>query len=188
MVWILFIFYCGIQHLGGYDGFPVETEAQQNPPSMTLTARSSIIGPGIRNEEAQRNLQPMQNRPDDLSTAVSTGNGIKIRARQPKTVQRDAQNIMAHGSAPRRIRLQMNPQVGSNYGSVEDENAGVELSVIEVRYLRSQSSYSMSDSDFYLIGSCRKKMPKTSELLLQMLFLQQMRLRRKMNNLLKNRA
>ncbi|KAL8134648.1 hypothetical protein AgCh_009612 [Apium graveolens] len=179
------------QLLGGYDGFPFETEAQQNPPPVTLTARSSIIGlvdPEIENEAAQRNLQSMQNRPDVISTAVSTSNGIKIRPRQPKTVQRNAENIMAHGSAPRRIRLQTNPQVGSNYGSVTNKNAEVEFPFIEVRYLRSQSSYLLTVSDFPLIGSCRKKMPKTSELLLQMLFLQQMRLQRTTIRMNKNRV
>lgn len=193
MVWIFF-FNCGIQLLGGgyiHDGFPVETEAQQSPPPVTLTERSSIIGlrdPEIRNEEAQRNLQSMQNRLDVISTAVSTSNGIKIRPRQPKTVQQNTQNITAHGFAPRRIRLQTNPQVGSNYGSVTDENAEVELPFIEVRCLRSQSSYSISVSDFHLIGSCRNKMPKTSELLLQMLFLQQMRLQRTTTRMNKNRV
>lgn len=130
------------QLLGGYhhDEFPME--AQQNPPPMTMTIRSSICSepPEFRNEEAQRNLQSMQNRRDVLSTAVSTGNVIKLRSRQPKIVQRNAQNIIAHGTAPRRIRLQTNPQVGSNYGSLTDENAEVELPVIEEKDAKGQQT------------------------------------------------
>ncbi|KAL1820045.1 hypothetical protein ACET3Z_014914 [Daucus carota] len=126
---------------GGYlqDGFLVE--AQQNMPStMMLRSTIGLAAPEFRNEEAQRNLQLMQNRADVLSTDVSTSNGIKIRSRQPKIVQQNAQNVMAHGTAPRRIRLLMNPQVGSNYGSLTDENAEGELPVIEEKDAKDQQT------------------------------------------------
>lgn len=121
----------GQLHHGGYlhnGGFP--TEAQQNPPPMTLTSGSPIglVAPEFRNEEAERNLQ--------------SDNGIKIRSRQPKAVQWNTQDNVAraHGAAPRRIRLQMNHQVGSNFGSLTEENAEVELPVIEEKDVKNQQT------------------------------------------------
>lgn len=66
--------------------------------------------PEYRNEQSQRNLQFMQNRPDVLSTVSSTGTGIKIRSRQPNN--QSAQNNVSHGIAPRRIRMQLELQGG----------------------------------------------------------------------------
>lgn len=192
---MFWIFHCGFQlDSGGYlrDGFLVE--AQQSPPSLMLRSRIDLIAPEFRNEEAQRNLQSMQYRPDVQTTAVSTGNGIKIRSRHPKS-QQNAPNVVAHGTAPRRIRLQISNQVGSNYSSLIDKNAEVEPSVIEVKYFLCLTSYSMCDSDLHLIEKFRKKMPRISKLLLvmllQMLFLLQMRLQRttiRMNKFLTDRV
>ncbi|XP_073130209.1 NAC domain-containing protein 62-like [Henckelia pumila] len=47
-----------------------------------------------------------------VGNETTLGTGIKIRARQPLQ-QRSAQHYEAHGTAPWRIRLQMNHQVGS---------------------------------------------------------------------------
>ncbi|WOG97011.1 hypothetical protein DCAR_0416350 [Daucus carota subsp. sativus] len=117
---------------------------QQNIPStMMLRSTIGLAAPEVRNEEAQRNMQLMQNRADVSSTDVSTSNGIKIRSRQPKIVQQSAQNVMAHGTAPRRIRLLMNPQVGSNYGSLTDENAEAELPLIEDEQDSQESSFNV---------------------------------------------
>lgn len=114
--------------LGGHlnDGFL--TEAQQLPSLMMISPTGEGRYPEYRNEEAQRNIQFMQNSPD-VSSAVSSSTGIKIRPRPPSNQR--AQSNVSHGTAPRRIRLQMNLQAGSNYGcltkdlSLPDENTEV---------------------------------------------------------------
>lgn len=105
-------------------------EAQQFPSLMMIRPTGEGRYPEYRNEEAQRNMQSLQNSPD-VSSAVSSSTGIKLRSRQPKS--QSAQNNISHGTAPRRMRLQMNLQVGSNYGcltkdlSLLDENTEVPM-------------------------------------------------------------
>lgn len=125
--------------LGGYlnDGFL--TEAQQMPSLMMIRPTGEGIYPEYRNGQAQWNMQFMQNSPD-VSSAVSSSTGIKIRPRQPnnQSAQNKASRVYqqskeSHGTAPRRIRLQMNLQAGSNYGcltkdlSLPDENTEVPM-------------------------------------------------------------
>lgn len=126
-----FIYLCAIQpDLGGYlnDGFLME--AQQFPSSMMVRPTGEGRYPEYRNEEAQRNMQFLQNSPD-VSSAVSSSTGIKIRSRQLNN--QSAQSNASHGTAPRRIRLQMNLQARSNYGcltkdlSLSDENTEVPM-------------------------------------------------------------
>lgn len=106
------------------DGFVAE--AQQLPSLMMIRPTGEGRYPEYINEEAQRNIQFMQNSPD-VSSAVSSSTGIKIRPRPPNNQR--AQSNVSHGTAPRRIRLQI--QAGSNYGcltkdlSLPDENTEV---------------------------------------------------------------
>lgn len=117
-------------------------EAQQLPSLMILRPTGEGRYPEYRNEEARRNIQFMQNSPD-VSSAVSSSTGIKIRSRQPNNQR--AQNSVSHGTAPKRIRLQMDLQARSNYGcltkdlSLPDENTEVpvDMKVSELFYFQS---------------------------------------------------
>ncbi|KAL8148486.1 hypothetical protein AgCh_005744 [Apium graveolens] len=119
--------------IGGYlnDGYLME--AQQFPSSMMIRPAEEGGYPEYRKEEAQKNMLFLQNSPE-VSSAVSSSTGIKIRSRQPNS-QQSAQSNVSHGTAPRRIRLQMKFQARSNYGcltkdlSLPDENTEVPMVV-----------------------------------------------------------
>ncbi|WOG92739.1 hypothetical protein DCAR_0312014 [Daucus carota subsp. sativus] len=99
------------------------------------------MGENSNCEEVEQNVSSptvsMQNRLDVPSDVSSASTGIKIRSRQSNNQR--AQNLVSHGTAPRRIRLQMKLQVGSTHGclakntSLPDEN--MEVPIIEVSKL-----------------------------------------------------
>lgn len=132
------ILLCAIQpDLGDYLNDEFLKEAQQFPSLMMIRPTREGVYPEYRNEQSQINLQSMQNRLDVPSDVSSASTGIKIRSRQSNNQR--AQNLVSHGTAPRRIRLQMKLQVGSTHGclakntSLPDEN--MEVPIIEVSKL-----------------------------------------------------
>lgn len=134
-------------------------------PLHMETASGAYVTPNIVNNEERRNMGFLQNRPDSLST-VSDGNqsyslfnsveeqqihintvvggdifgsGIRVRPRQPRI--QSPQNFVSQGNASRRLRLQIEPPVGSRSAFCSlpkepvdnEENSELKPTVDEVR-------------------------------------------------------